>query len=155
MRVRAACASESNARIRSAGSEAAGSSAVASKALLDARELRLEADDRLAEEANGLVEAHHVGPDPRGRTEVHDLHRDAPADPIEPADALLHRHRVPGQVEEHQAGAELEVAAFASALGRNQQARAVGATEACDLEVAPRRGEVFVEDAGRELARGG
>lgn len=83
--------------------------------------------------------------------EEHDLHRDASADPIEPADALLHRHRVPGQIEEHQAGAELEVAAFTSTLGRNQQARAVGATEACDLEVAPRRGEVFVEDAGREL----
>ncbi len=102
-----------------------------------------------------LEEAHDVGAHARRRTEVADLDRHAPADAVEAADALLHRHRVPRQVEENEARAELEVAAFAAALGRDQQARALGLAEARDLDVALRRGQVLVEDAGRELCRAG
>ena len=60
----------------------------------DVGELRLQAGQRLAEEAQRLEEPHHVRADPARRPEVHDLHRDAPADPIEPADPLFRRPTV-------------------------------------------------------------
>ena len=61
--------------------------------------------------------------------------------------------RVPRQVEEDQALAELEVAAFAAALGRHEQARALGLAELRDLDVATRGREVLVEDAESRAAR--
>ena len=85
------------------------------------------------------------------RPEVDDLHRYAPADPIEPADPLFDERRLPGQVEQHQAAAELEVAALASAFGGHEQARTIGFPEPRDLGVAARRRQLLVEDAGREL----
>ncbi len=90
-------------------------------------------------------------PTPAGRPEVHDLDRDAPPDAVQPADPLFHRRRVPRQVEEHQAAAELEVAALAAAFGGDQQAWAAVLAEARHLEVAARRRQVLVEDAGGEL----
>ena len=88
---------------------------------------------------------------PDARAEVDDLDRDAAADAIQAADALLDRRGLPGQVVEHQAVAELEVAALAAGFGRDEQARPVGGAEPRDLGVAPRRRELLVEDAAGEL----
>src|SRR5436190_20907350 len=57
---------------------------------LDVGQLRLQSGQRLAEETERLEEAHDVRTDPAGRTKVHHVYRDAPADPIEPADPLFH-----------------------------------------------------------------
>ena len=59
--------------------------------------------------------------------------------------------RLPGQVEQHEAAAELEVATLASAFGGHQQARTLGLAEAGDFGVAARRRQLLVEDAGRQL----
>src|SRR5688572_25009732 len=80
----------------------------------DMGQLWLQPGQGFAEETKGFEEPYHVRADPGGRTEVHDVHRDAPADAIESADALLHDRGFPGQVEQHQAVAELEVATLAS-----------------------------------------
>ena len=118
---------------------------------LDVGELRLQAGQRLAEETERFEEPHDIRADPAGRTKVHDVHRDAPADPIEPADPLLDDRRFPGQVEQHETAAELEVAALASAFGGHEQAWTIGLAEPGDLGVAARRGELLVEDAARQL----
>jgi hypothetical protein len=89
---------------------------------LHPRQLGLEAGERLAEEAQRLEEGHHVAADPLGGHEVHDVDRKAPPDPVEAADALLRDERAPGQVEEDEPPTELEVAALAPALGRDEQA---------------------------------
>ena len=115
------------------------------------RQLRLESGQRLAEEAERLEEAHHIRADPAGRTEVDDLDREAPADAVEPADALLDERWIPGQVEQHEAAAELEVAALAAAFGGDEQAGPLGLAELGDLGVAARRRELLVEHAGRQL----
>src|SRR5688572_2694293 len=81
---------------------------------LDMGQLGLQPGQGFAEETKGLEEPYHVRADAGRRTEVHDVHRDAPADAIEPADPLLHDRGFPGQVEQHQAVAELEVATLAS-----------------------------------------
>ena len=114
-------------------------------------QLRLQPGQRLAEETERLEEPHDIRADPGGRTEVDDLHRDAPADPIEPADPLFHDRWFPGQVEQHEAAAELEVATLASAFGGHEQAWTIGLPEPGDLGVAARRRQLLVEDAGREL----
>ena len=114
-------------------------------------QLRLQAGQRLAEQTQRLEEPHDIRADPAGRTEVHDLHRYAPADPIEPADPLFHDRWFPGQVEQHEAAAELEVAPLASAFRGHQQAWTIGLPEPGDLRVAARRGQLLVEDAAREL----
>ena len=61
----------------------------------DVGELRLQAGERFAEETQCLEEPHHIRADPGGRTEVDHLHRDAPADSIEPADPLFNDRRFP------------------------------------------------------------
>ena len=81
---------------------------------IDVGQLRLQAGQRFAEETKRLEETDHIRSDPGGRTEIDDLHRDAPADAIEPADPLFDDRGFPWQVEQHQAMAELEVAAFAA-----------------------------------------
>ena len=83
--------------------------------------------------------------------EVHDLYRDAPADPVEPSDPLFNDRRFPGQVEEDETTAELEVAALASAFRGDEQAWSVVLAKAGDLCVAARRRQLFVEDATGQL----
>ena len=151
MRVRAARASSTSAVKRSPESDASGSTAISSMARLHVGQLRLQPGERLAEKPQLLEEPHDVRADPAWRTEVDDLHRHAPADPIEPADPLLHERRFPGKVEQHEAAAELEVAALASAFGGDEQARTIGFPETGDLRVAARRGQLLVEDARCEL----
>ena len=90
-------------------------------------------------------------PMPDARTEIDDFDRDAAADAIQSPDALLHGRRLPRQVVEHQAVAELEVAPLAARFGRHQHARPIGCAEPRDLGVAPRRRQLLVEDAAREL----
>ena len=67
------------------------------KRTLHVGELPLQPGERFAEETQGLEEPHDVRADPVRRTEVHDRHRYAPADSIEPADALFHKRRFPGR----------------------------------------------------------
>ena len=155
MRVRAAWASLTSAVEALAGERRERIERDLLERALDVRQLRLEAGQRLAEEPERLEEPHDVRADPAGRTEVHDLHRDAPADAIEPADPLLHDRRVPGQVEQHEAAAELEVAALAAAFGGDEQARPIGLAEPRDLGVAARRRQLLVEDAASRAAPGG
>src|SRR4029077_4494905 len=111
----------------------------------------LQAGEWLAEQPQPLEEPHDVRTDPARRPEVHDLHRYAPADPIEPADPLLPERWFPGEVKQPQPAAELEVAALASTFGGHQQARPIGFAETGDLRVAARRGQLLVEETGREL----
>jgi hypothetical protein len=108
---------------------------------LDVGQLRFEAGQRLAEETERLEEPHHVRADPARRTKVHDVHRDAPADPIEPADPLFHDRWFPGKVEQHEAAAELEVATLASGFRGHEQAWTIVIPEAGDLGVALCRGQ--------------
>ncbi len=130
---------------------APGSSAIASSARLDVRELRLDAGHRLAEEPEPFEQPDDVGADARRRAEVDDLDGDAAADAIEPPDALLDGRGLPRQVVEHEPVAELEVAPFAAGLGRDEEARPLVGAEPGDLGVAPRRRQLLVEDAAREL----
>ena len=122
---------------------------------LDPRELGLEAGERLAEEAERLEEPRRVAPDALGRPEVDDLDREAPADPVEAADALLDHERAPRQVEEHEAPAELEVAALAAALGRDEQARALGASRNCATSMSRRAVESPSWKTPSRAGRGG
>ena len=114
-------------------------------------QLRLQAGQRLAEDTECLEEPHDVHADPARRTEVDDLHRDAPANPIEPANPLFHNRWFPGQVEQHETAAELEVATLASAFGGHEQAWTTRLSEPGYLRVAARRGELLVKDAARQL----
>ncbi len=118
---------------------------------LHAGELGLEARQRLAEETERLEEPRHVAADALGRDEVDDLDREAAADAVEPPDALLGDERAPGQVEQDDAAAELEVPALSTALGRDEEARPAGQPELGHLDVAPRRGQLLVEHPGRDL----
>src|SRR5262245_587396 len=104
----------------------------------DVDQLRLESSEWFAEEAQSLEQPNDVRTDSRGRTEVHDVHGDATADAIEPADALLHDRRLPWQVEQHQATAEFEVATFAARFSGYQQTRTLGLSESRDFGVALR-----------------
>ncbi len=80
------------------------------------------------------------------RPEVDDLDRTRATDAVEPADALLHQHRIPRQIEEDEAAAEFKVAAFAAALGADQDRRPFGLRELRHLEVALREREILVKD---------
>ena len=106
----------------------------------------LEAAQGLAQEADVLVEAHELGLEAGGGTEVDDLDGPPSGDPVEAADALLHLGGIARQVEEHEPAAELEVAPLAAALGGDQEGGAFGATELRHLQVAAVRGQVLVED---------
>ena len=132
-------------------SDASGSSAICSSAPSMGASCGFEPGQRLAEQPQRFEQPHDIAADARGRTEVDDLNRDAAADAIEPSDALFHDRRLPRQVEQHQPAAELEVAAFAAALGRDQQAGAVDLAEARDFGVAPCRRQLLVKHAGGEL----
>ena len=149
--MRAAWASPTSASKRSPESTASGIERDQLERTLDVGQLRLQPGERFAEETQRLEQPHDVRADPARRTEVDDLHRYAPADPIEPADALFHQRRFPGKVIQHQAAAELEVAALASTFGGHQQAWTFGLPEPGDFGVAARRGQLLVEDAGCEL----
>ena len=151
MRVRAAWASSTSAVEAIAGERRQRIDRDLLDGTLYVGQLRLQPGERFAEEAELLEQPHDVRADPVRRPEVDDLHRNAPADPIEPADSLFDERWFPGEVEQHQAAAEFEVAALASALGGHEQARAVGLAEPGDLRVAAHRGQLLVEDAGREL----
>ena len=52
--------------------------------------------------------------------EVHDLDRMLLPDAMDPADALLDAHRIPGEVEVDDAAAELEVQPLAADVGGQQ-----------------------------------
>ena len=84
------------------------------------RQRALEPAERRREEADAFVEIHDVALEASGRTEIDDLDRHRPVDPVEPADPLLHRCRVPRQVEEDEAATELEVASLAARFRRDQ-----------------------------------
>ena len=58
---------------------------------------------------------------------------------------------LPRQVVEHEPMAELEVAPLAAGFGRDEDARPVVGAEPRDLDVAPRRRQLLVEDAAGEL----
>ena len=103
------------------------------------RELRLDAGGRLTEQAQLLEETHHVTADAARRLKVHDFDRDTAADPIEPADALLHDRGLPGKVEHDEATAEFEIASLTPALGGDEQARTIGIAKQRDFRIATRR----------------
>ena len=110
-------------------------------------QLRVEPGERFTEHSQLFEQADDVAADAGWRTEVDDFHRDAPANAIEAADALFHHRRLPRQVEQHQAPAELEVAALAAAFGGHQQAGAIDLTKARHFGVTTRRGELFMKHA--------
>jgi len=89
----------------------------------------------LAEEADGLEERRDGGAQALGGADVGDLDRLVPADAVEATDALLDGGRGPGEIEENEAVAELEVAPFAAALGGQQQRRAGRKPELRHLDV--------------------
>ena len=117
-------------------------------------ERALEAAERRREEADALVEIHDLAFEAVGRAEVDDLDRRRPVDAVEAADALLHRGRIARQVEEDEPAAELEVAALAAGLGRDQKRRAVGPPELRHLDVSAFRGELLVKDRDALAGRG-
>ena len=119
--------------------------------IFDLRELGLDSRRWLAEDPEPLEETHHVGADSRWRTEIDDFDRYAAADAIQPPDPLLHRRWFPREIVEHQAMAELEVAALASSFGRHEDARPIAGAEPRDLGVAPRRRQLLVEDSACQL----
>src|SRR5262249_10951572 len=102
-----------------------------------------------AQDADALVERRDVASEPGGRPEEEDLDGAAPVDAVEPPDPLLDEPRVPRQVEEDEAAAELEVAALAAALGRDQDG---GTGGEADLD-GPRAGGGRWGDAPAPLAR--
>ncbi len=55
----------------------------------DVNELRLESGEWFAKEAQSFEQPYDIRADPGWRTEVHDIHGNAAADPIEPPDPLL------------------------------------------------------------------
>ena len=151
MRVRAAWASFTRASKRSPVRDDAGSSASPRERL---RRGRAAAPGRRAARGRGRA-PRRAARRPRrsrrgdGSTTISTGMR-RPIRSSRPMRCSTH-HGIPGQVEQHEAAAELEVAALASALGRDEQARSLGLPEAGDLDVAARRGQLLVEDAGREL----
>ena len=151
MRVRAAPTSATSAAQASSGQRRGRIAGHRVERALDLRQLRLHARERLAEEPERLEQAHGVRADAARRTEVDDLDRQAAADAIEPPDALFDDRRFPRQVEQDEPTAELEVAPFAAGLGRDEQAGAVRLAEPRHLDVAPRRRQLLVKDAGRQL----
>src|SRR6266566_636808 len=56
------------------------------------------------------------------RGEVHNVDFALLPDAVQPSDALLHHHRVPGQIVVHQHVAELQIASFAAGAGGDQHA---------------------------------
>src|SRR5207244_2448389 len=57
--------------------------------------------------------------------EVHDVDLARLPDAVQPSDALLHHHRVPGEVVVHEHVAELQVTSFAAGAGGDEDARLV------------------------------
>src|ERR1019366_861443 len=114
---------------------------------LHVRQRALEAAERCREEADALVQVDDLALETVRGTEVDDLDRRRPVDTIEAADPLLHRGRIPRQVEENEAPAELEVAALAAGLRRDEKGRAVGPPELRHLDVTAFRSELLVEDS--------
>jgi hypothetical protein len=88
--------------------------------VLDPPELVLEPAQRLAEDADRFEERRDRRAQSLGGADVDDLDRFVPADAVEAPDALLDRGRRPGEIEEHEAVAELEIASLAAALGGQQ-----------------------------------
>src|SRR5262249_47251537 len=107
----------------------------------------LAAPERLPQDAELLVQAHDLAVESFRRPEVDDLDRPVAPQPVEPADPLLDRPRVPGEIEEDDPTAELEVAALAAALGRDEDRRPRPEAELGHLDVGAPLGEVLVEDA--------
>ena len=118
---------------------------------LNVGQLRLEPGQRLPEDTERFEEPHDIRADPVWRTEVDDLYRDAPADPIEPADPLFHDRGFPGQVEQDETPAELEVATLASGFRGDEQAWTILLAKPGHLRVAASRRQLFVEDAAGQL----
>src|SRR5688572_10291656 len=117
----------------------------------DLRELRLESRDRLAEDADPLEQPDDISADPRLWAEIDDLDWDAAADAVQAPDPLLHRRRVPRQVVEHEAMAELEVAPLSTGLGRHEETRPVGGTKPRHFSVPTDGRQSLVEHPAREL----
>src|SRR5204863_9418499 len=63
-----------------------------------------------------------VGLDGSRSGEVHDVDLALQPYTVQPSNALLHHHRVPGQVVVHQHVAELQIASFAAGAGSDQHA---------------------------------
>ena len=117
----------------------------------DMRELRFEPGERLLEEAQCLEEPDDITANPSRRAKVDDVHRNAAADAIEPADALLDDRRFPRQVEQHEAPAELEIATLASTFGRYEEARTVRFPESRHFRISACGRQLLVEDAAGKL----
>ena len=81
--------------------------------------------------------------DGAGGDEVEDEHLARLADPVDAADALLDRHRVPGNVEVDQRVAELQVAPLAAGFGAQQHRDVVA--ERVDRGVLLRAGHIAGE----------
>src|SRR5207245_8120848 len=82
---------------------------------------------------------------PRGG-EVHDVDLARLPDAVQPADALLDHHRVPGEVVVHEHVAELEVPSFAAGAGGDQDARLVRVEGADALVPIGRRVRAPIDD---------
>ena len=67
-----------------------------------------------------LEDLEHVGLERAAAHQVHDAHRVRLPQSVDAADALLEPHGVPGQVVVHDDARELQVAALAAGLGRDQ-----------------------------------
>ena len=104
--------------------------------VFDVNKLRLEAGEWFAKETQSLEQPHDISADSGWRTEVHDVHRNTPADPVQPSDPLFNDRRFPRQVEEHQSVTELKVASLTAGFRGDQQARAFGLSESGDFQVA-------------------
>ena len=119
--------------------------------LLNAGKLAREAAERPCEQPQGLVQGRDGGAQAPGWLEVDDFDRDPASDPVQPADALLDRHRVPWQVKQHQARTELEVTPLTTAFGRNQHRWAARQTELGHLDIALTQRKVLVEYTDTQL----
>src|SRR3954471_18916650 len=84
-------------------------------------EYDVELTDHELEELDLLVEkSEHVRFDRAARGEVDDVRLTSLANAVDAADALLHDHRVPGQLVVHEAVAELQVQSFRPGAGRDE-----------------------------------
>src|SRR5207253_2619282 len=90
-----------------------------------------------------------VGLDGSRSGEVHDVDLALLPYTVQPSNALLHHHRVPGQVVVHQHVAELQIASFAAGAGSDQHAARILVERANALVPLGRRVSARAEEHNR------